>query len=89
MNTDQNNIGNVAENWGELYDMEQLKRNTVPTAAIVYYNDMYVDTRLSETAAKYINGIKLWVTNEYSHSGLRADGERIFSRLLTMVRNEA
>ena len=32
--------------------------------------------------------LKVWVTNEYEHNGLRADGERIFSRLLDMARGK-
>ena len=31
----------------------------------------------------------LWVTNEYQHSGLRDDGERVFTTLLAMTRGEA
>lgn len=41
---------------------------------------------LQETAS-HIRGLKLWVTNEYRHSGIRDDGARIFERLLGMARN--
>ncbi len=41
---------------------------------------------LQETAS-HIRGLKLWVTNEYRHSGIRDDGTRIFERLLGMARN--
>jgi hypothetical protein len=30
-----------------------------------------------------------WVTNEYEHNGLRADGARIIGRLLDLVRGRA
>jgi hypothetical protein len=28
---------------------------------------------------------KVWITNEYQHSGLRDDGARIFTKLLGMA----
>src|SRR5436190_536095 len=34
--------------WPALYDIEKLKRNTVPVAAAVYYDDMYVPRQFSE-----------------------------------------
>jgi hypothetical protein len=65
-----------------------LRQNTVPTAAALYYNDMYVDRLLSEEAANLIAGSKAWVTSEYEHNGLRADGEKLLGRLFGMVRGE-
>ena len=32
-------------------------------------------------------GMKTWITNEFEHNGLRTDGERVFGRLLDLVRN--
>ena len=72
--------------WPLLYDIAQLRRNSVPCAAAVYYDDMYVERTYSEETAREIRGIKLWVTNQYEHNGLRADGEVILDRLLAMVR---
>jgi pimeloyl-ACP methyl ester carboxylesterase len=74
--------------WPHLYDKEVLHQNTVPASAALYYNDMYVDRLLSEEAASYIKDIKLWVTSEYEHNGLRADGEKILGRLFGLVRGE-
>ena len=76
------------DDWGDVYNVEQLQENEVPTAAIVYYEDMCVARQFSEQTAKLINGTKIWVTNEYEHDGLRIDGERILSRLIDMVRGE-
>ncbi len=73
------------EDWPELYDKSALKKNTVPTVAAVYCDDMYVDRTLSEKCASNINGIKLWITNEYEHDGIRADGDRVLDRLLGML----
>ena len=72
--------------WPMLYDVDRLRKNTVPAAAAVYYDDMYVHREFSEQTAQIVPNMKLWFTNEYEHNGLRADGESIVDRLLKMVR---
>lgn len=74
-------------NWPKLYHREVLAKNTVPVAAAVYYDDMFVDRECSENTAKLIPGIKLWITNEYKHSGLR-DDSGVLTKLMKMVSNE-
>ena len=71
--------------WPTLYDPERLSSNTVPCAALIYDNDMYVERRFSVETAECIAGMKTWITNEYEHNGLRADGARIFTRLLDLM----
>jgi pimeloyl-ACP methyl ester carboxylesterase len=78
----------VDEAWPRLYEIERLRANSVPGAAAVYYDDMYVERAFSEETARHIQGLKVWVTNEYEHNGLRADGERLLDRLLGMARGE-
>ncbi len=34
-------------------------------------------------------GMKVWLTNEFEHNGLRTDGERVFGRLVDLVRGRA
>lgn len=75
------------DKWPKLYDSEALKQNTVPCAATMYYNDMYVDRKFAEETANTIRGLKLWITNEYEHDGIRQDGERVLDRLLSMTEN--
>jgi pimeloyl-ACP methyl ester carboxylesterase len=75
--------------WPRLYDVERLKKNKVPVAAAVYYDDMYVHREFSEETARIVPNMKLWITNQYEHNGLRADGEAVVGRLLQMVRGEA
>jgi len=70
------------EGWPRLYDPDALARNDVPVAALVVHDDMFVPTDLSLRTAEVIRGLDPWVTNEYEHDGLRADGERVFERLL-------
>jgi pimeloyl-ACP methyl ester carboxylesterase len=70
--------------WKPLYDLEQLKGNKVPIAAVIYENDMYVSRVFSDNVAASIPHIKLWHTSEYEHCGLRTNGEVILDRLLNM-----
>ena len=75
--------------WPRLYDPDQLSRNDVPAAAVVYAEDMYVERAFSEETAGQIRGLRLWVTNEYEHDGLRADGDRVLGRLIDLARGRA
>ena len=75
--------------WPRLYDPARLAANEVPVAAAVYTEDMYVERALSEQTAEQVRGMRTWVTSEYDHNGLRADGGRILGRLLDMARGRA
>ncbi|ORX67799.1 alpha/beta-hydrolase [Linderina pennispora] len=57
------------QGWGQLYDENALRKNTVPVAGVSYYNDMFVDFYLSEKTAQTVKGFHQWVTNEYLHNG--------------------
>jgi hypothetical protein len=76
------------DGWPALYDPAVLRANRVPCVAAIYYDDMYVERTFSEEAVATIRGIKTWITNEYEHNALRADGERLLDRLLAMLRDE-
>ena len=73
------------DGWPQLYDPAVLRANEVPCAATIYYDDMYVERAFAEETARTIRGMKVWLTNEYEHNGLRADGERVLGRLLAML----
>jgi len=70
--------------WPALYDAERLAENTVPVAAAVYHDDMYVDRGLSLETAGSVRGLRPWVTNEYEHDGLRLG--RVLDRLVALAR---
>ncbi|WP_312180743.1 alpha/beta fold hydrolase [Arthrobacter sp.] len=72
--------------WPALYDLDQLGRNTVPAAAAVYTDDIYVDRELSLETAAAIRGLQVWESADFHHDGIADDGEGIFNRLLGMVR---
>ena len=44
-------------------------------------NDLYVERDFAEETAAAIRGLRPWITNEFEHNGLRADGERVLGRL--------
>ena len=79
--------GILAEHpWPKLYDAEQLRRTEIPVAATIYIDDPYVDREYAMETAALVKGLRAWTTNEYEHSGLRADGERVLGRLIDMAR---
>jgi proline iminopeptidase len=73
--------------WNPLYDRRRLAANSVPTAAAVYRDDIYVDRDLSMETAAAVRGLQVWETAEFHHDGISDDGEAIFGRLLGMVRS--
>ncbi|KUJ67038.1 alpha/beta hydrolase [Streptomyces albus subsp. albus] len=74
--------------WAPLYDAERLSRNTVPVAAAIYHDDLFVDTDHSLRTARAIRGLRTWVTDEFEHDGVRAGGRRVLDRLLSLARDE-
>jgi pimeloyl-ACP methyl ester carboxylesterase len=80
----------IAEHvWPHLYDADQLARNEVPVAATIYVDDLYVERAFAEETAVAVRGLRPWITNEYQHNGLRADGERVLGRLIDLARGRA
>ncbi|GHG65495.1 alpha/beta hydrolase [Streptomyces griseocarneus] len=75
--------------WTPLYDAGRLARTTVPVAAAVYHDDLYVDTAHSLRTAGAVAGLRTWVTDEFEHDGLRAGGRTVLDRLLRLVNDEA
>ncbi|MUU73727.1 alpha/beta fold hydrolase [Pseudarthrobacter sp. GA104] len=73
--------------WKPLYDIARLGANTVPAAAAVYSDDIYVDRKLSLETASAVRGLQVWETGDFHHDGIADDGEAIFARLLGMARS--
>ncbi|WCJ22696.1 alpha/beta-Hydrolases superfamily protein [Euphorbia peplus] len=82
---DAANILAEKEDWPSLYDVAALNNNKVPVAAAVYCEDMYVNFKVAMETASQIAGIRLWITNEYMHSGLRDAGASVLEHLLGML----
>jgi pimeloyl-ACP methyl ester carboxylesterase len=75
--------------WPRLYDERRLRENEVPAAALIYADDLYVERAFSEQTAELVRGLRPWLTNEYEHDGLRADGKRVLGRLIDLTRGRA
>ena len=75
--------------WPRLFDPAQLAANDVPVAATIYVDDLYVERAFAEETAAAIRGLRPWITDEFVHNGLRADGERVLGRLIDLVRGRA
>ena len=81
------------EDWGSLYDGDHIRKvlqdgSISRAAAAVYLDDMYVDVDACMAVTKRggpLDKCKIWVTNEYQHSGLRDDGTNIFAKLYGMA----
>ena len=78
----------AAREWPRLYDPERLAGNQVPAAAAVYAEDPYVERDFSEQTAAAVPGLKVWLTSEYDHDGLRKDGAKVLGRLLDLARGQ-
>jgi len=75
--------------WCPLYDVERLRNTSVKVIAAMYYDDMYVERVFSEDVVRLLGAnCKVWVTNEFQHSGLRDGGGRVFDTLLKMSAGE-
>jgi pimeloyl-ACP methyl ester carboxylesterase len=75
--------------WPPLYDAEVLGSVDVPCAAAIYAEDAYVPREHSERTARLVPTMRPWLTNEYEHNGLRADGGRIVDRLIGLARGRS
>ncbi len=75
--------------WRRLYDAKVLSVNEVPVAGTIYVHDLYVERQFSEETARLVRGMRTWVTDEYEHNALRADGGRVLDRLLDLVRGRS
>ena len=75
--------------WPKMYDADRLAHNDVPVAATIYSNDLYVERDFAVETARQIRGLRTWETDEFEHSGLRADGEKVLGRLIDLARGRA
>lgn len=71
------------DDWAPLYDLDQLARNTVPAAAAVYTDDVFVPRELSLETAERVAGLSVYETDQFHHDGIHDDGPAILRELLT------
>lgn len=71
------------DDWSPLYDLKQLEGNTVPTAAAVYTDDVFVSRELALESADRIGGLSVFETDQFHHDGIHDDGPAILRELLS------
>ena len=82
------------DDWPKLYNPTKLSDEACPpVAACVSYEDIYVEREFSEATARMLGPkgrmrAKLWITNEFQHSGLRDQPKEVFERLMAMAKGE-
>jgi len=73
----------AAHPWPKLYDADRIRSADPTGAAAVYVNDVYVPVEYSMETAALMPGVRLWVTSEHEHSGLRTG--QVLSRLIDLA----
>lgn len=58
--------------WPSIYDADAIAASGARGAAAVYLNDVYVPYEFSMETAALLPDVKLWVTSEHEHNGLRS-----------------
>ena len=74
--------------WPRLYDADGCGATTSGRRRDLRRRPVRRARVLEETAA-LIRGLRAWITNEYEHNGLRADGDRVLDRLIDLARGRA
>lgn len=69
--------------WPSIYDAEAIAASGATGAAAVYVDDVYVPMEFSLETARLLPDVKLWVTSEHEHNGLRSGP--VLSRLIDLA----
>lgn len=69
--------------WPKLYDAEAIAASGAEGAAAVYYNDLFVPVEHSMATAELMPGVRVRVTSEHEHSGLRTGA--VLSQLIDLA----
>ena len=69
------------DDWSELYDVEQLKKNEVPVYAAVYQKDMYVDIGYARETVELVKGAKSWESSVIFHNGIRTRSKEVLDAI--------
>jgi hypothetical protein len=72
------------DDWPQLFNVEQLKRNEVPVYAAAFMEDMFVDFELSMQTAKAIKGCKTYITNVWYHDAVRSKMDEVFKAVFAL-----
>ncbi|KAK0618148.1 proline iminopeptidase [Bombardia bombarda] len=72
------------DEWDDLYDEDQLRKNKVPVYAASFIDDMYVDFELARETASMVKGIQVYETNSMYHNAVRARTDEVVGQLFRM-----
>ncbi len=73
------------QEWPKLYDAAALEASGATGAAAVYANDVFVPLDFSLETARHLPGVKLYITSEHEHNGLRASNGRVLAHLIDLA----
>lgn len=73
------------DDWGRLYDHQQLAANQVPLVAAAYVPDIYVDYQHSMATADWVGNTRVWTSQTHHHDGLGQDGTLILGHLKNLL----
>lgn len=68
-----------------LYDRSVLAHNTVPVAARIYAEDMFVDPDLSQHTAERTGGVRVALDHGWQHDALRRGPTHLLDQLLALL----
>ncbi|WKD59534.1 alpha/beta fold hydrolase [Corynebacterium caspium] len=71
--------------WPTLFDPEVLQSVQVKGAAAVYFHDAYVPLEYSLETAQLLPDLRLFITSEHEHSGLRSSKGKILKHLFELA----
>lgn len=69
------------QDWGRLYDLDQLSRNAVPVAASAYRPDVYVDFDHAMETAAGIPNLSTWTSETMHHDALAHNTKEVLGNL--------
>ncbi len=73
------------QEWPKLYDAQALAASHAKGAAAVYANDVFVPIDFSLETATHIPGVKVYITSEHEHNGLRASNGDVLAHLIDLA----
>lgn len=74
----------AANDWGYIYDQDQLRKNEVPVYAVSYVDDMFVDFNFATNTANMTKNTKVFATNAIYHNGIRTRAAEVCKQLFKL-----
>ncbi|KMY23853.1 aminopeptidase [Actinobaculum suis] len=71
--------------WPKLYDAAALRNSAAQGAAAVYFHDAYVPVEYSLETAANLPGVKLFISSENEHNGLRTGRGEVLRHLFELA----